>query len=45
MQQKPPNLGPKAAKAPYIQLLLLKGDYNFLMNFKGKNKFFIWNYN
>ena len=36
MQQKPP----KAAKAPYIQLLPLEGEWNFLMNFKGTNKWF-----
>ena len=39
MQQKPP----KAAKAPYIQLLLLEGKCNFLMNFKGTNECFsLW---
>ena len=36
MQQNPP----KAAKAPHIQLLLLKGKCNFLMDFKGTNKCF-----
>ena len=36
MQQKPP----KAAKAPYIQLLSWEGECNFLMDFKETNKCF-----
>ena len=38
-QQKPP----KAAKAQYIQLLSLEGEYNVLMSFNGTNKFFSLN--
>ena len=36
MQQKPH----KAAKAPYVQILSLKGEQNFLMNFKGRYNYF-----